>query len=66
MARRAVYSFHKTSTRPYVLKQMIAKGTSVTVVAEMKFDIPRSYQFHTEQSVDIAVDLIRVDVSSGK
>lgn len=66
MATRAVYSFHKTSTRSFVLKQVVEKMgyTSATVVAEMRFDIPRSYEFHKQDSVDVAVDLIRVDLTT--
>ena len=37
LARRAVYSFHKTSTRPYLLKTLGEEwGLEVKVVAEMK------------------------------
>jgi predicted RNA methylase len=66
VATRAVYSFHKTSTRSFVLKQLVEKMgcTSATVVAEMRFDIPRSYEFHNRDSVDVAVDLIRVDLTA--
>lgn len=32
------------------------------VIAEMQFEIPKSYEFHKERSIDVAVDLIRVDV----
>lgn len=34
------------------------------VLAELKFDIGRMYQFHKSNSVDVAVDLWRIDVSS--
>jgi rRNA N6-adenosine-methyltransferase METTL5 len=61
VATRAVYSFHKTSTRAFVLQQ-VKKGTA-TVVAEMRFDIPRSYKFHQRDTFDVAVDLIRVDLT---
>lgn len=64
LARRAVYSFHKSSTRDYVLRTMNAlpKVASVTVVAEMKFDLPRTYKFHQQTSVDVEVDLIWVEL----
>lgn len=34
------------------------------VVAELKFDIARAYDFHKSNSVDVAVDFWRFDVSS--
>ncbi|KAL7471041.1 hypothetical protein ACHAXS_013733 [Conticribra weissflogii] len=61
LARRAVYSFHKTSTRPYLIKLLRDTwGMNVEVVAEMKFDIPNMYKFHKQKCVDVEVDLIRV------
>lgn len=65
LARRAVYSFHKTTTRDYVLRTIQSKVSniqSVNVIAEMKFNISNTYQFHQQKSVDIAVDLIRVEM----
>jgi hypothetical protein len=35
-------------------------GLNAEVVAEMRFDIPNMYKFHTRKSVDVAVDLIRI------
>lgn len=67
LATRAVYSFHKTSTREYLLKAVQGWGYQVSVVAEMKFDIPKMYKFHAKDNVDVCVDLIRVDIlGSGK
>lgn len=66
LARRAVYSFHKTTTRDYVLRTIQTNVTniqSVKVIAEMKFNISNTYQFHQQKSVDIAVDLIRVELN---
>lgn len=59
LARRAVYSFHKTSTREYILRKAKDWNMGAEVVAEMKFDIPAMYKFHTRKSVDVEVDLIR-------
>jgi putative methylase len=63
LARRTVYSFHKTSTRAFLQQQVTAWGYSFHVVAEMQFDLPQVYKFHKEISRDIAVDLIRVDLT---
>lgn len=61
LARRAVYSFHKTSTRPFLMKLLKEKwGLNAEVVAEMKFDIPNMYKFHKQKCVDVEVDLIRI------
>ena len=57
--------FHKTTTRDFLLKHVQQEwNMPVRVVAEMKFDLPQTYKFHKQRSVDIAVDLIRVDVSN--
>jgi predicted RNA methylase len=63
LARRAVYSFHKTSTREYLIKTVEGWGYEVSVVAEMKFDIPKMYKFHAKDNVDVFVDLIRVEIA---
>mmetsp|Transcript_2654 Transcript_2654/g.3549 ORF Transcript_2654/g.3549 Transcript_2654/m.3549 type:complete len:278 (-) Transcript_2654:458-1291(-) len=64
LASRAVYSFHKTSTRAFLKKHVeTVWNLPMTVVAEMKFDIPKTYQFHKHQTMDIEVDLIRIDLS---
>jgi predicted RNA methylase len=67
LARRAVYSFHKRSTRPFILRTLQEDWgyTNAKVVAEMSFDIPHMYKFHNQKSKDVEVDLIRVDVTSG-
>jgi len=64
LARRSVYSFHKSSTREYLLKTVASWGYQVEVVAQMKFDIPKMYKFHSKDIVDVDVDLIRVIVDS--
>ena len=65
LARRAVYSFHKTSTRDFLVKQVQnVWGMQVQVLAQMKFDLPCVYKFHKEKSVDVEVDLLRVAVSA--
>lgn len=60
LASRAVYSFHKSSTRSYLVKTVKEWGYDVEVVAQMHFDIPNMYKFHKQDSVDIQVDLVRV------
>lgn len=62
LARRAVYSFHKTSTRAYLIQTIESWGYHVKVIAEMKFDIPNMYAFHQKKSIDVDVDLIRISI----
>jgi hypothetical protein len=59
-----VYSFHKRSTRQFLLKTIQEDWgyQDAKVVAEMAFDVPNMYKFHTQKSKDIEVDLIRVVV----
>jgi predicted RNA methylase len=60
LAKRSVYSFHKSSTRDYLVRKIQEWGMTVEIVAEMRFELPQTYKFHKEKSVDIEVDLIRV------
>ena len=60
---RAVYSLHKSSTRDYLLTYLNNKPeVSASVIAELKFDLPNTYKIHRKASVDIAVDLIRLEL----
>ena len=62
LARKSVYSFHKSSTRNYILRKVSEWGMDAKVVAQMKFDIPSTYKFHQRKSVDVEVDLLRVSI----
>ncbi len=60
LARRAVYSLHKTSTRNHVLKKAQEDwGVEAKVIAELRYDLPATYKHHKKASVDIEVDFIR-------
>ncbi|GKY99418.1 hypothetical protein MPSEU_000896500 [Mayamaea pseudoterrestris] len=64
LARLAVYSFHKTTTRAYLQRLVNDEwNLQFTVVAEMQFDIDRIYKFHKDKTRDVAVDLIRIDIA---
>ena len=63
LARRAVYSFHKRSTRAFLINLVQEWGFIVEVAAEMEFDIPDMYQCHKQKNKDVAVDLLRIMVS---
>ncbi|KAI1885034.1 hypothetical protein AGOR_G00216020 [Albula goreensis] len=63
MARTAVYSLHKTSTREHIQKKASDWNVKMQVVAELRYDLPASYKFHKKKSVDIEVDFIRFSFS---
>ncbi|XP_056145103.1 rRNA N6-adenosine-methyltransferase METTL5 [Lampris incognitus] len=59
MAKRSVYSLHKTSTRDHIHKKAKDWGVTMEVIAELRYDLPASYKFHKKKSVDINVDFLR-------
>jgi predicted RNA methylase len=59
IAKRSVYSLHKTSTRAFIVKKAETMGWKAQVVAELRYDLPKSFKFHRKQSKDIEVDFIR-------
>merc|ERR1711974_393919 len=61
IADGAVYSLYKTSTREHIVKKAYEWNVSCEVLAELKFDLPRSYKFHNKQSVDVHVDFVRFE-----
>eukprot|EP00899_Mesostigma_viride_P015034 jgi/Mesvir1/23531/Mv18232-RA.1 len=63
IAREAVYSLHKTSTRAHIEKAALKMGASqATVIAELRYDLPATYKFHKKKEVDIEVDLWRFEL----
>lgn len=52
-----IYSLHKTSTRSHIQKKAKEWGLVFKVIAELRFDLPATYKFHSKKSVDIHVDL---------
>lgn len=65
LAKRAVYSFHKRSTRAFLMRIVREWGFEIEVAAEMEFDIPQMYNFHKQKNKDIEVDLLRVIIVAG-
>ncbi|XP_035879218.1 rRNA N6-adenosine-methyltransferase METTL5 isoform X2 [Phyllostomus discolor] len=74
LARTAVYSLHKSSTREHltcevykvcsrklghIQKKAAEWKIKIDIIAELRYDLPASYKFHKKKSVDIEVDLIR-------
>ena len=63
LAKRSVYSLHKTSTRHHIEKKAKENSVKMEILAELKFNLDASYKFHRRKSVDIEVDFIRFDVT---
>ncbi|KAK4054760.1 hypothetical protein OIV83_000684 [Microbotryomycetes sp. JL201] len=61
VATTAVYSLNKKSTRDFILKKAKSFGFSGQVIAEMRYDLPKTMSFHKKQSVDIEVDMWRFE-----
>jgi predicted RNA methylase len=59
---RAIYSMHKSTTRPHLQRKADDWKCNLTVVAEMKFDLPPKYDFHKRENVTVAVDLLRFEL----
>uniref|UniRef100_A0A023FJD6 Methyltransferase-like protein 5 n=1 Tax=Amblyomma cajennense TaxID=34607 RepID=A0A023FJD6_AMBCJ len=58
MSSASVYSLHKTSTREHILKKAEEWGVYCRVVAELRYNIDRLYNFHKRDSTDVAVDFV--------
>jgi len=67
IAKKAVYSLNKSSTRAFIKKYAEKElgAVSAKVVAEMRYDLPASYRFHKKDSKDIEVDMWRFEVPGG-
>jgi rRNA N6-adenosine-methyltransferase METTL5 len=50
-----VYSLHKSSTRAYLL----GKYSGAEVLAEIKYELPRTHSFHRKEKKVVEVDFIR-------
>ena len=64
VATDAVYSLHKTSTREFVRKKVEEKNFDVEILAELRYDLSKTYRFHKKQSLDVYVDFIRCQPKS--
>jgi len=64
IATSAVYSLHKTSTRSYIQRHAlkVLGFKKAQVVAELRYDLPKTYKFHRKACTDIEVDFWRFQV----
>lgn len=51
-----VYSFHKSSTREYLIRKLKCQ-----VIAQTKYELFNTYKFHKKEKVVIDVDIIRLE-----
>ena len=63
LARNAVYSLNKTSTRAHIERHATRalRAASATVLAELRYELPKTYAHHRRESVEIEVDLWRFE-----
>lgn len=59
LAKDAVYSLHKSTTRNHIKKKADEWRVKMDVLAQLRFDIKNIYKCHKKNSVDIEVDFIR-------
>lgn len=64
VAKTAIYSLHKTSTRDFIQRKANELGAKAEVIATLNYNLDSSYKFHKKTSVDIEVDCWRFDVSN--
>lgn len=64
LARNAVYSLHKTSTRNFIKRKATELGAVADVIATLRYNLESTYKFHKKSTVDIEVDCWRFDVSN--
>jgi predicted RNA methylase len=63
LSRGAVYSLHKTSTRAYIGKWAMRNGAvGAEPIVALRYDLPKSYDFHTRKAVDVEVDIWRFEM----
>lgn len=54
-----VYSLHKTSTRDHFERLAVSHDVGFEVIAQLRYDIPKTHVFHKLKSKDIEVDFLR-------
>ena len=57
-----VYSFHIQETEDFVSNFFKKEGANISHVYHYNFPIPRTYDFHRREKVDVKVVLLRVEI----
>jgi len=60
-AIEAVYSLHKSSTREHILKKAKDWNVKTEIIAQLRYNLPKTYKFHQKKSKDIEVDFYRFE-----
>lgn len=60
----SVYSLHKTSTRDFIRRKALEWSVKPEVIAKLRYNLDSTYKFHKQKSVDIEVDVWKVDVTA--
>ena len=57
-----VYSLHKKSTEPFILKYVTKNhpGCDVDFPTTIQFDLPNSYKFHKKKTAVVEVVLVKI------
>ena len=58
---RVIYSFHMASTEKFIIDYFERKKTVVTHIFRYKFILPKIYDFHTKESKEVDVIVIRAE-----
>ena len=58
---RVIYSFHMASTEKFIIDYFEKSGFVVTHIFRYKFILPKIYDFHTKESKEVDVIVIRAE-----
>lgn len=58
-----IYSFHMASTEEFLITYFDKLGLEITHIFRYKFNLPKIYDFHTKESRDVDVIVIRAEKS---
>jgi len=56
-----VYSFHMKKTMDFLVKFLGERNATISHKFEYRFPIPRIYDFHTKESVEVEVVVLRIE-----
>ena len=66
VSKSTIYSLHKTSTRAGLTRKSAKIGLEGKVIAELRYELPKTYKHQKLKSKDIQVDLWRFEVKNWK
>ena len=55
-----VYSIHKSSTRPYLIRWLHGRADLTERILSAKMEIPHQFSFHRKRSHQVEVDVLRI------